>query len=465
MIKFVKKQAVRKLLFALIFFVQTNVYSQVTLNALSFDGVDDEAVITGASSLIAGGTGISMAFWVYPENAPTGFPDFDGMAGFRNNTNADFYVLQLSASSIEARFRPSTGLNTDITFSGLLLNQWQHIAFTHNGSELKFYHDGVLISSLAASGNISNTSTDLLLGNLYYQGTPFNFQGKLDEFLLLDRELSQAEIACLSAGHADTTMSGLKLFYDMNLGIPGGANTGQDTLTGLSGQSVATLMNFALTDSVSNWVEGINNVTFIQGSVCPGNQYSFMNNLYSPGEYLLSAPDSQSCQALYHLTVNQVSANIDTSVSVNGNILSAAAGASSYQWVNCALNYLAIPGATNSSFTAGAAGSYACIIGSSGCFDTTRCITNGSSFIKETEAGSFRVYPVPAREFFTIEFVHPVQGELQVFDVSGRCIEKRTISSQKEILQTENIKQGIYRMVFTGRDGRISQQALMISSK
>jgi len=455
----------RKLLTTLFLCLCLGAYSQVTLNSLSFDGIDDEVVVPGASSLISGAGGLSMAFWVYPKNSPSGFPDFDGMAGFRNNIDADFYVLQLSANSIEARFRPSSGLATDITFSGLQINQWQHIAFTYNGSELKFYHNGTLSSSIPASGVIANSGTDLVLGNLYYQGTAFNYEGHLDEFMLLDRELSATEISCIAVGNTDTSMAGLKLFYNMNQGLPGGINTGTDSLIGLNSQIPGTLNNFALSDTVSNWVDGIVNVNFVQGDACTGSFYTFMGNNYSVGEHWVSMTDAQNCVENYYLTVNEITFNIDTLISLSGNTLTAAPGAGSYQWVNCSNNYAVIPGATNQIFTAGSSGTYACILGSSGCFDTTQCVTVNSSSITETGLGSFMVYPNPAKEFCTIEFSSSARGMMQIFDFSGRCLRQENVQTRRETLDLSDLDAGIYLIIFIDSSGNRNQRELIVSSR
>lgn len=66
---------------ALIFVTSISLSGQLaicqTQNALSYDGVNDKVVATGASSLIANSTGISMSCWVYPSNATPAWPDFD----------------------------------------------------------------------------------------------------------------------------------------------------------------------------------------------------------------------------------------------------------------------------------------------------------------------------------------------------------------------------------------------------
>jgi len=100
----------------------TNSVSAQSQNAIDFDGLDDQVVSVNASSLIANSSQISLSFWVYPRNPVPGFPDFDGLAGFRDNTVADFYVLQYSSTAVEARFRNSAGINFDILSQGLQLN-------------------------------------------------------------------------------------------------------------------------------------------------------------------------------------------------------------------------------------------------------------------------------------------------------------------------------------------------------
>ena len=71
---------------------------------MDFDGFDDYVSTPNASALVANGN-ISMTMWFYPTNPGAGYPDFDGMAGLRNNSNADFYALQLSATNYEFRYR------------------------------------------------------------------------------------------------------------------------------------------------------------------------------------------------------------------------------------------------------------------------------------------------------------------------------------------------------------------------
>ena len=108
-------------------------------NALFFDNIDDQVVVASGSSAIAGSTAMSLTMWVNPQNPFPAFPDFDGFAGIRNNADADFYMLHLNTTEVEARFRNSTGVNYDVVASGITLNTWQHLAMTYDGTTLKTY--------------------------------------------------------------------------------------------------------------------------------------------------------------------------------------------------------------------------------------------------------------------------------------------------------------------------------------
>jgi hypothetical protein len=152
----------------------------------------DYVEITNASNVIANKTAFSMSCWFYPE-ANT---NHGGIIGFRNNTDADFYLLQMqNTNTIEARFRNSSNINYDIIATNSLdFNQWQHLAFTYDGSYIRLYKNGIIIDSTAANGTITQTTQSFNLGMLDYQGSAFHLNGRLDEIRLWDVALSPTEI-------------------------------------------------------------------------------------------------------------------------------------------------------------------------------------------------------------------------------------------------------------------------------
>jgi len=160
---------------------------------LEFNSATQDYVeMTNASSLIANSTTFSMSAWVYPQANTT----HSGIMGFRNNVDADFYLLQLqNTNNIEARFRNSSGINYDIVASNILdFGQWQHLAFIYDGSNIHLYKDGILISSTPANGVITQSAQPFRLAGLDYQNDVFHMNGRLDEVRLWGVALSQTEI-------------------------------------------------------------------------------------------------------------------------------------------------------------------------------------------------------------------------------------------------------------------------------
>ena len=111
--------------------------------------------------------------------------------------DADFYLLQLqNSTNVEARFRNSAGTNFDILGSNLLdLNQWQHLAFTYDGSNIYLYKDGVLISSTPANGTITQISQSFKIGALDWSGTGFYMNGSFDEISVWKATLAPTTIS------------------------------------------------------------------------------------------------------------------------------------------------------------------------------------------------------------------------------------------------------------------------------
>ncbi|MFM7078453.1 MAG: LamG domain-containing protein, partial [Bacteroidota bacterium] len=194
-------------------------------NALDFDGVDDFVSAPSASNLIAGSSNFSMSMWVYPRNAFPSYPDFDGFGGFRDDFAGDFYLLQLSGTDVEARFRNSTGTPYTMVYSGLQLNTWQHFVLTYDGSNMVLYHNGSQVISTPANGIISNTVNPFYIGKAPFTNAPFNLNGKVDEVSLWNKTLSQQEIDCIYSSGINPTATNLQLYYKCNQGTAGGNNS------------------------------------------------------------------------------------------------------------------------------------------------------------------------------------------------------------------------------------------------
>lgn len=432
-------------------------------NALAFDGFDDQVVVSGASSLLNAGTGLSLTCWVYPTNASPSFPNFDGIAGFRNNTDADFYLLQLTATSVEARFRNDQGINYDIVAPVLTVNTWNHLAFTYDGSQLRIYKNGLVVDSTFASGTMSAVAQDLRIGNLDFQGTNFWLSGRMDEISVWDRALQPAELSCIGSNGIDVaTATGLKLYYRCNQGTAGGANTGITTLTDATGNSNGTLSGFAMSGTISNFVDGALSITSITQFICPDSLLLFNGQLVTaPGIYFDTLTTAAGCDSIIQL--NLFSLSVNTGVTQTGNVLTANHTGTFYQWLDCNNNYAPIPGATSKTFTATANGSYAVIVLQGSCKDTSICYTvSNVGFAENLPGVSILIQPTITVGPVRIRIEGDQAGyPVKISDISGRILQQSLyINRQDYTLDLGGLPSGTYFLEVSTDKGRSVKRIL-----
>src|SRR5262249_34489261 len=87
-----------------------------------------------------------------------------------------------------------------VTHQNLPLNTWTHLAGTFDGSTIRFYINGTLAGTLAATSLGPTNDASLRIGT---SGTCDGFGGLIDEVELFNRALSQSEIQTIyNAGSA-----------------------------------------------------------------------------------------------------------------------------------------------------------------------------------------------------------------------------------------------------------------------
>jgi len=268
------KTKMMKKLLLLLFVLSFNVnYSQG--NYLDFDGTDDFVAVPNSGNIVAGASAITMSCKVYPTRVSSGFPDFDGILGYRDETGFDFYIIQLSTTDIEARFRNSNGTAYTITYTGLVLNQWNQFFLVYDGSAntLKLYSGSTEVSSVYADGVAGASSTNLLnIGNVTFETFDWYHLGYIDEVSLWNKALSAFDIVGITNGTGEIPNpageANLKLYYKFNQGVAYGNNAAEGSLIDQTGTQNGALYNFALTGGSSNWGGvPLSTTTFTQAGV------------------------------------------------------------------------------------------------------------------------------------------------------------------------------------------------------
>ncbi len=164
-------------------------------SAVLFDGTDDFINIPDASSIDLT-NGMTMEAWVNPSNV-TGFKTI--ICKDRTTSNYTYTLAANNNTTTVANQRPSSRLrigsaNQTVTgTSKLALNTWTHVASTYDGATFRLYVNGVQVSSLAVTGNITVTTDPLRIGGTTALSGQY-FAGLIDEVRIYNRALTQAEI-------------------------------------------------------------------------------------------------------------------------------------------------------------------------------------------------------------------------------------------------------------------------------
>jgi autotransporter-associated beta strand protein len=164
--------------------------------ALQFSGSDQLVEIDTMPLGDTTPSAFSISVWVYSTKLDTEY-DYIVHRGNGSSIGTSIYSLNLHTGddvswAVNGRFDEGrTGVTTaDIQ------NQWVHMVGTYDGTDAKFYLNGVLEHTDAGVGAIVKAATGNKLG---FAGTPHdtdfrNFQGSLSEPMIFDRALSAAEI-------------------------------------------------------------------------------------------------------------------------------------------------------------------------------------------------------------------------------------------------------------------------------
>ena len=155
--------------------------------ALSFDGVNDMVSVADTAALDV--TRVTLMAWVNP-SVLTGWRT----AILKETAGGLAYALYAH----DDLPRPAGYVNiggADRAAEGsaaLALNTWSHLALTFDGTNLRLYVNGALVTTRAFTGNITASTQALRIGGNAVWGEWF--AGLLDDVRIYNRALTQAEI-------------------------------------------------------------------------------------------------------------------------------------------------------------------------------------------------------------------------------------------------------------------------------
>ena len=133
-------------------FSTTQLFSQLV--ALNFDGVNDQVVVSGTSSLSP--TQITLETWMYAKSFSSS-PCADCAPiiwhqgkGYRFGTG--------NGAGVDVQFFDGSSTTTLTSVMTLSTNAWHHLAVTYDSAMIRMYVDGSLTDSLATTFTLSYSS-------------------------------------------------------------------------------------------------------------------------------------------------------------------------------------------------------------------------------------------------------------------------------------------------------------------
>ncbi len=201
------------------------------------------------------------------------------------------------------------------------------------------------------------------------------------------------------------------------------------------------LGNFSSSDGDQVYLKASTIIMEESASVCQGD------SLYVGGGWQITTGtyiNALNCDTIIQTTLTLIV--VDTSVTMNGETLTANAADASYQWLDCS-TWLPVEGATSQSFTPVETGFYAVEVTQQNCADTSSCyfvdLTGLNDF---AEVEHFHIYPNPAGHKLFIES-EDFNGlmEISITDMMGlEVLNQNSVSAGSLELNVTELKNGCY---------------------
>lgn len=162
--------------------------------AYSYDGSSSYINVPNSSSLQFNG-GITISTWLNASSSPS--PVSYWFSKGSDGGTPYSWISNLIGSTKIMNIGVYDNSNNYVGVSSntaLQLNTWINFAVTFDGINAKAYVNGVLENTISCSYNTFANAYDLTFGRRYNSGSPYFWDGKIDDFGIWNRALSEPEI-------------------------------------------------------------------------------------------------------------------------------------------------------------------------------------------------------------------------------------------------------------------------------
>lgn len=196
-------------------------------------------------------------------------------------------------------------------------------------------------------------------------------------------------------------------------------------------------------------------------TICSYETYPFGNLTLTVADTGMNIATFQSingCDSIVNLDLSATI--IDTVVSYNAGVYSAAQGSATYQWIDCNNGNNPINGETSQTFSPALPGTYAVQITMSGCTEQSSCYTFVG--IDELEQFGISVYPNPTRESWIINNSQGLIVHARLLDLNGNWEGRAKISYFNNAfnIDASRLPSGVYIVELETSKGIFHQQLI-----
>jgi hypothetical protein len=162
--------------------------------SILLDGIDDYVICGNNASLQP--SNFTICLWVKTDNNNSNRTFIHNGAGLYGSSNQGFLVQQSYGNYY---FRIGDGTTTYTSFNGgLIVDTWQFITLSYDGTNMRSYLDGVLQDTLAVPNITYGTNATW---NPFYigrtSGSSQYMSGNIDEVALFNSELSASDVTTI----------------------------------------------------------------------------------------------------------------------------------------------------------------------------------------------------------------------------------------------------------------------------
>ena len=219
----------------------TTIYSDTNGRAGAvFDGVDDHVAINPYSFT----KDFTLSFWIFADRQTTS-----------NIYNFDYWGTAFNQNAIRIKtdddgaidfIISENNLNSLVSFTNLPDRTWTHIVFSYDGVTMDIYKNGLPVDDATATDSFVTDTDHIVLGGQRDLNASRFFKGKLSNFKIYDRKVTDAEAVLLAADRPVT--NGLTHHYKLDTDYTDSAGSSDGSNAG----SYLSIVDDKLAQQVAN---------------------------------------------------------------------------------------------------------------------------------------------------------------------------------------------------------------------